>query len=556
MRVAIPGILRRFVVYSTPAPAIARKPAAALVFAAVALSLVARAQTAGAYKVTNLISDGSVPANVTDPNFINPWAVSDSGTWWISAQGTGLNYVVASTPNLGTINFKVIIPPASGTGTGLPSGSVTTAGAVGMILPNATKASFLFSTLDGTISGWNSKLGTANAVCQIVINNSAAGAVYTGMAIVNTGTASYILVANFGAGKKIETYDSTFQPAQLAGSFTDPTLPAGYAPFSVHVLNGKVYVAYALRSTTTPYHAVDGAGNGAVSVFDTSGNFIARIATGGNLNSPWGVAIAPANFGIFGGSILIGNFGDGVINAYDPSGFSYRGQLTDSAAKPLTYATLWELLPGGTTVSNTTSVSGGDPNTVYFTAGLNLEAHGLFGAISNDTSSGTATFALTTATNSITVASGATAQTRVSLQPIYGFTGTVNLSCTGLPAGASCSFAPAQLSSNGTTPSLYDVSILTTKNTALFETPKGHLNDIAYALLLPFASLMVFRRRLSLASFGFFRVILLCGIVLTGLGAISGCSSGATTPPGTSQVGITATAGSTTRTATVMLIVQ
>src|SRR5579871_1716048 len=124
---------------------------------AVALANPAAAQTSGAYKVTNLISDGSVPANVTDAGFINPWAISTSSTWWISTANTGFNYVVASTPTAGTINFKVVVPPGSattGTTSGLPAGSVTTAGASGMILPNGTKASFIFSTLDGTISGW------------------------------------------------------------------------------------------------------------------------------------------------------------------------------------------------------------------------------------------------------------------------------------------------------------------------------------------------------------------------------------------------------------------
>jgi uncharacterized protein (TIGR03118 family) len=538
--------------------ACAGKVATAVALTVAALTLPAAAQSAGAYKVTNLISDGSVTASVTDPNFINPWAVSTSGTWWISAQGKGYNYVVASTPNPGTINFKVIIPPASGSTTvpGEPAGSVTTAGAVGMILPNATKASFLFSSLDGTISGWNSKLGTANAITQVVINNSAAGASYTGLAIVNTGTASFILAANFGVGKAIEVYDSSFNRTQLAGSFTDPNLPAGYAPFSVHVLNGKVYVAYALRTTTAPYNTVDALGNGAVSVFDTSGNFVARVATGGNLDSPWGVAIAPANFGIFGGSILIGNFGNGMINAYDPSGFTFRGTLTDGSAKPLAYDSLWELLPGGTTVGNTTSVSGGDPNTVYFTAGLINESHGLFGAISNDTLSGTPTFALTSSNSSLTVASGSSAQVTLSLQPIYGFTGNVNLVCAGLPPGATCSIAPVQISSTGTTPSLYSVTILTTKKTALLEDPRGHLSGIAYALLFPFASILVFCRRRSLGNSGLFRMFVLCGIAFVSLGVVVGCANASPTPAGTSQVAITASAGSVSRTSTVTLVVQ
>jgi uncharacterized protein (TIGR03118 family) len=528
-----------------------------------ALSAQAGAQIAGAYKVTNLLSDGSVTANFTDPNFINPWAISASGTWWISAQGKGYNYVVSSQPNPGALGpfNKVIVPPASGTGQGFPAGSVTTAGATGMILSNGVRAAFLFSTLDGTISGWNSLLGnTANPVpiALIAINNHSAGAIYTGLAIINNATTSYILAANFGTANKIEVYDSTFKPAQLAGSFTDPSLPAGYAPFSVHVINGKVYVAYAKRTSSPPYGTVDALGNGAVSVFDTSGNFIARIATGGNLDSPWGVAIAPTNFGIFGGSILIGNFGNGLINAYDPTSFAFLGQLTDASANPLTYATLWELLPGRTTVGNTTSVSGGDPNTVYFTAGLTGEAHGLFGAISNDTSTGTPTFALTAADGTLSVASGGSAKTTISIQPIYGFVGNVNLGCTGLPSGAVCAFAPIQLSSTGSTPTLYSVTILTTKNMGLLQNTRGRLQGIAYALLLPFASIMVIGRRRSLISLGLFRVLLLCGIGLIGLSVVVGCSSTPTTPAGTSTVSITAASPSpsVTRTATVQLVVQ
>jgi hypothetical protein len=309
-----------------------------------------------------------------------------------------------------------------------------------------------------------------------------------------------------------------------------------------------------MRSSSTPYTTVDGLGNGAVSVFDTSGNFIARIATGGNLNSPWGVAIAPANFGIFGGAILIGNFGNGLINAYDPSSFAFDGQLTDASANPLTYAALWELLPGGTTVGNSTSKSGGDLSTVYFTAGLTGQAHGLFGAIANDTSSGTPTFAFTAATNSLTVASGSTAQTTISIEPIYGFVGNVNLACTGLPSGSTCNFSPIQLSSTGATPTLYGVAIQTTKNMGLLDSPLGHLKGIVYALLLPFASIIVFRRRRSL---GLFPVLLLCAIGLSGLVAI-GCSSTATTPTGTSTVNITATSPtpSVMRTVTLQLVVQ
>jgi uncharacterized protein (TIGR03118 family) len=515
------------------------------------------AQVGGAYKVTNLISDGSVPAAVTDPNFINPWAISDSGTWWMSTEGSGMSFVVSSTATpLGTINFRVNVPPGLTTPKGFPSGSVTTAGTAGMILPNGTKASFLFSTLDGTISGWNSKLGTAGAIAQIAINNTAAGASYPGLAILNSATASFILAANFGTGKAIEVYDSAFQPTRLTGTFTDPALPAGYAPFSVHVLNNQVYVAYALRTTTAPYDTVDGPGNGVVDIFDASGNFVARAATGGNLNSPWGVAIAPTNFGIFGGLLLIGNFGDGHIHAYDPRTFDYRGELVDGTGKPLVYDSLWELLPGGTKVGNTTSVSGGDINTVYFTAGLADEAHGLFGAIANDTSSGTPSFGMSAATSAMTVTSGASVPTILSIAPTYSFSGTVKLSCSGLPVGATCTFLPSQFVASPTTPSTAILTIQTTKAMALLEPARRPVAGIATALLLPFAGLLVFYRRRSSALTGILGVLLLGVVMAAASGAITGCGGSAFTPVGTSKVTVTATSGSITQSTTIALTVQ
>jgi uncharacterized protein (TIGR03118 family) len=535
-----------------------------LSLACMASCLPATAQSGGAYKVTNIISDGSVPAITTDANFINPWAVASSPTWWISAQGTGFSYVAQVA---GTIPFKVIVPAASGlaTATGLPAGSVTTTGATGMILPNGARASFLFSTLDGTISGWNSKLGTANAIAQIAINNSAAGASYPGLAIINTTTASYLLAPNFGTGNAIEVYDSTFKPTKLAGTFTDPNLPANYAPFSVHVLGTQVFVAFALRTTAAPYRTVNAVGNGIVSVFDTSGNFVARVVTGGNLDAPWGVAFAPASFGIFSKALLIGNFGNGLINVYDPKTYAYLGQLIDGTGAPLAYASLWELLPGGTAVGNSTSVSGGDPSTVYFTAGLANESHGLFAGISNDsTSTGTPAFGVSASTSAATVTAGSSVQATISVAPTYNFSGTVTLACASLPAGASCTFAPAQLTVSPTASSTGTVTIQTSKASANLgprqpRTPQTA--GIASALLLPFASILVFlRRRSSGHATDLIRLTGALLVLVASTTLVMGCASASSSTPGTpagqSQVIITATGGTLTQQTTIALRVQ
>jgi uncharacterized protein (TIGR03118 family) len=530
------------------------------VLAAAAVCLPAGAQS---YKVTNIISDGSVPAPVMDANFLNPWAMSTSGTWWISAANSGYNYVVPATT--GTISFKVIVPQPNGTSNGFPAGSVTTAGAVGMVLPNGAKASFLFSTLDGTISGWNSGLGTNNAICKIVINSSAAGAVYPGLAILNiapagTTTSSYILAPNFASGK-IEVYDSNFKPTTLAGSFSDPSLPPGYSPFSVHVLGTQVFVAYAMHTTADPSEEVPGVGAGVVNVFDNAGNFVSRVVTFGNLNAPWGVAIAPANFGVFSNDLLIGTRGDGKINVYDPKTYNYLGQLMDSTGKPLVYPSLWELLPQGTAVTGTTGVSGGVAGTVYFTAGLANEAHGLLAGISNGTTTGaTPTFGFSTSASAATVPVGGAMTATTSVVPVNGFSGTVTLACAGLPAAATCSFSPASVPVSSTAVATGTVTIQTAQTKTSERRGLGR-SGIAFALLIPVSSVLILRRRRQ--SGGRLDGLRLLGVMIAFVavsGLFAGCSDDKKvtpgTPPGTSTVTMTATAGSVTQTTTFGLTVQ
>ncbi|HEY4355686.1 MAG TPA: TIGR03118 family protein [Acidobacteriaceae bacterium] len=534
--------------------------------AAIGLAFVGASLPAGAqaYKVNNLISDGSVTAAVTDPNFINPWAISSSPTWWMSTAGSGMNFVVAAA---GTISFRVVIPAASGlpTATGLPAGSVTTAGASGMLLTNGTKASFIFSTLDGTIAGWNSKLGTAGAICTTMINNSAAGASYPGLAILNANaTTSYILAANFGTGNGIEVYDSTFQKTALAGSFKDPNLPSGYAPFSVHILGTQIFVAYAQRTATAPFLPVTGTSTGVVDIFDVNGNFVSRAVTGGNLNAPWGVAYAPANFGVFSNDLLIGNFGDGKINAYDPKTFAYQGQLVDSTGKSLTYLSLWELLTGGTAVGNTTSVSGGDTSTVYFTAGLASEAHGLFGGITSGTVSGAGpTYGFTASTGTASVNDGSSVQVGYNIVPVNGFSGSLNLACNNLPAGASCSFTsnPVTVSATGITTGT--VTIQTTKASARLLPPAlgGRKGEIALAILFPAAGLLLFRRRGLTGKLAKARLFSACLLLLTAGSFLAGCGNNTTaapvvpTPTGTTTVTIAAS-GAASQSTNVALTVK
>jgi uncharacterized protein (TIGR03118 family) len=538
---------------------------AALVTAALAIPLPATAQAAGTYTVTNIFSDGSVPAANTDTHFINPWGITN-GTLWISAQGTGLSYVIAvAPPATGASAFQVIVPAATGgtTATGSPTGAASTGAATGFLLPapNSTKATFLFASLDGIITGWNSKLGTAGSTAQVVINNSAAGAVYTSMALVTNPTGTFLLAANFGKANAIEVYDSTFAVAKLTGAFTDPSLPAGYSPFSVHVIGTQVFVAYSQHATTGAELVAPG--NGIVDIYDINGTFVSRAVTGNNLNAPWGVAIAPATFGIFANDLLIGNFGDGIINVYDPKTFAFLGQLADGTGKTIANASLWELFFGLTAPSATTV---GNLNTLYIVAGLAGEKHGLLAAInSSPTATGTATFGLSASTSALTVAAGSSTTAVISAAPTNNFSGTVNILCTGLPVAATCLFSPAILTVGATAPTTTTVTFSTAKPTAsLHRSPlRGAATaGITAALLLPFGALLSFRRRRSPNQPRSIHLLGLLGMaLLITTGFISGCSSQSpivlpSTPTGTSAVTIQATSGNVTQTTVINLTVQ
>lgn len=236
-------------------------------------------------------------------------------------------------------------------------------------------ASFIFATEGGTIA---TRTGNATAAV-VVVNNSASGAVYKGLALAKNGPGNFLYAANFASGK-IDVFDTNFAPVALGGNFTGiapPLAPAGfvYAPFNVQTLNNNLYVTYALKDLLAPGDDVAGAGNGYVEEFTPDGIFIRRIATQGALNSPWGLDIAPAGFGQFANDLLIGNFGDGTINVYDPNNSNlFLGSLTDGIGE-IRIDGLWGLINGDN------DGAGRFTNQVYFTAGINNEKDGLFGTL-------------------------------------------------------------------------------------------------------------------------------------------------------------------------------
>jgi len=324
---------------------------AALLFVAAPAS----AQTG--YKQTNLVSNIPGLATVTDASLVNPWGLASSPTspWWVSDNGTDLSTLYNG--NTGAKQGLVVSIPAAA-----PTGLVFN-NTADFLLGNNVKASFIFSTETGSIAAWNG--GTTAATMQTV-----AGAAYKGLAIGTANSASYLYAADFLQGK-VQVFNSTFGTTNtLTGNFTDPNLPSGYAPFGIKNLGGKIYVTYAQQGAGID--EVDGAGKGLVDVYDTNGNLLNRVATGGTLNAPWGLALAPSNFGDFANDLLVGNFGDGTINAFDPNTFAFEGQLLDVNGNPISIDGLWDLSFGN-------GGNAGLKDSLFFTAGLNGEEDGLVG---------------------------------------------------------------------------------------------------------------------------------------------------------------------------------
>jgi uncharacterized protein (TIGR03118 family) len=346
----------------------------------VAISVAGVNATTGRYVQKNLVSDGAVSATTTDPNLLNPWGIAffPGGPFWISDNNGGVSTLYDGLGNIIPLVVKIPAPTGSSASAGTPTGIVVSTNPTLFLIPASIDpkqdpALFIFATEDGTIAAWNNVLDLLNA--HIIIDNSQGGsatsAVYKGLALGNNATGSFLYATNFRSGK-IDVFDSTFKPATLSGSFSDPNLPAGAAPFGIANILGNLFVTYA-KQDAAKHDPIHGAGLGDVDIFDTNGNLIGRFASGHTLNAPWGVAQAPFNFGPASSDILIGNFGDGRINVFNPLTRKLMGQLPDTSGKPITIDGLWALAFGGAQAS--------DPGTLYFDAGPNKEADGLFGTL-------------------------------------------------------------------------------------------------------------------------------------------------------------------------------
>src|ERR1700683_5647077 len=390
------------------------------------------AQQAG-YSQTNLVSNTAGVGATTDPQLLNPWGISilPGQDFWIANNNSGTSTLYDAKGNKNAL--VVTIPGAKNNSCspGCPTGTV--ANGNGSYFGGG---SFIFDTEDGIIANWT---GASSAV--VAFDNSESGAVYKGLALLNS---TFLLAANFNSGK-IDVYNQDFTPTSLSGSFTDPKLPANYAPHGIHVIGNQIYVAYAMQDAAK-HDAQPGAGLGQVDIFDTNGNFVSTfVAAGGKLNAPWGVVETPATFGTFPNAILIGNFGDGTINAFDTTG-KFLGQLTDASNNVLVNPGLWDMAFGGGGTS-------GDPGTLYLTAGgsnqPNFPAGGsttsVFASLVPATAVGAPDFSLTLSAQSATLAAGGSATLMISASAVGGFNGQISLTCTA-PAGVTCALNPSTIS--------------------------------------------------------------------------------------------------------------
>jgi uncharacterized protein (TIGR03118 family) len=331
---------------------------------------------ANAYLVHNLVSDLPGIADHQDKNLVNPWGnvFNAASPFWIGNEGTGTSTLYDGT---GTASATIVSVPAAngattpGPVTGVAINSVTTA----FLIATGKQSQFIFCSLDGLITGWNSTVDATHS--KILVDNSKSGAVYTGCVVGGTATAPVLFAANFNSGK-VEAYDANMTPVTSA-TFANPAIPAGFAPYNIELIGGKLYVAYAKQDTAKKV-SVAGAGNGYVAIYDFTGTLQSTLVSTGALNAPWGMALAPAGFGDFAGDLLVGNFGDGHINAFNATTGALVGTLQDQTSAQIKLAGLWSLHFG----------NGGrsDASTLYITAGIGggpnndpVLSHGLLASI-------------------------------------------------------------------------------------------------------------------------------------------------------------------------------
>ncbi|HEY1601915.1 MAG TPA: TIGR03118 family protein [Pirellulales bacterium] len=343
---------------------------------AIVLGSALTASAAGpGYQAVNLVSDGSVAALHTDPNLVNAWGIAfnPNGFVWVNDNGTGLATLY---DGLGTPQSLVVSVPGDD-GPADPTGIVFNSSSSFVVSDgngHSGASAFIFASEDGTISGWSPGVPppAPATVAHVEVDQAASGAVFKGLAIATNGGSPFIYATDFH-NNRIDVFNGSFAQVTPTGSFTDPNIPAGFAPFGIQTINNQLYVTYA-KQDAVAHDDVAGPGNGFVDVYDLNGNMLHHLISQGSLNSPWGLTLAPANFGVYSNDLLVGNFGDGLIHAYDPTTGAPLGTMSDNSGNPLVFDGLWGLQFGN-------GLNGQPTNGLFFTSGPQGESHGLYGRI-------------------------------------------------------------------------------------------------------------------------------------------------------------------------------
>jgi uncharacterized protein (TIGR03118 family) len=497
----------------------------------------ARAQSNN-YTQTNLVSNVPGLALAVDSDLVHPWGMAASANqpFRIAANGKG-KFKSFDASGAEQDPRGVIAVPAGVTVPANPTG--VAANTTGLFIPSGSLSSpFLFATRQGTISGeYEDGRGDILTTTILVVDHGSLGAEYTGLAVLAPDCcAPYLAAADFHRGF-VETFTSFFAPLGIPGAFFDPNLPAGYAPWNISVVGDRVFVAYALQDDVQ-HDPVVGPGNGIVDIHNLDGSFVRRFASNGALNVPSGIVQAGSNFGAFSNDILVGNFGDGLINAFDPNTGQSLGSLKDGNGNPVANPQLHSMVFGDGIV--------GDVNTLYLTAALAGGTNGIFASVAVNTSGAGPDFTLSASPSTVTVPVGQAASFSIKAVPVANFRGTFSISCNS-PASVTCTVGPQSIdSATGSA----TVTVTATPSSA------ARANSMA-ALVLPGVLLagLGFRKRRH-AVF----VVLAIGLFAVTVAGVTGCSSssssGMTPQPLIQSLSVTATAGSVSHTTTLTLQVQ
>ncbi len=317
-----------------------------------------------AYQTTQLVAD-TAGARYTDAHLVNGWGIAFNPTAyvWVANAGTATSTLYDGN---GVPQSLVVATPSSPTG-------IVYNGSAGFVVSAAGLSGaspFIFATEEGLLAGWSP---TVNLNATVIAHDgSATGTVYKGLALAAQGGANFLYATDFHNGK-VDVFDANFTQVAAAGGFVDPALPAGYAPFGIQAIGGRLYVTFAQQDAAA-HDEIDGAGLGIVDVFDSAGTLVKRLATAGALNAPWGLALAPAGFGPFSGALLVGNFGDGKINAFNPDTGAMLGTLSTAGGTPIVVDGLWGIAFGN-------GINAQPATTLFYAAGPAGESHGAYGRI-------------------------------------------------------------------------------------------------------------------------------------------------------------------------------